>query len=124
VYARYGFDYWQQLPDGRVSLGGCRDLDMDNEWGHDATPTPTIQAALDRVLRERVGVREAPVTHRWAAVVGYTEDGLPVFAEARPGVWAVGAYSGTGNVVGALCGRAAARRAVGVPSEAAALLAG
>ncbi|MDF1503168.1 FAD-binding oxidoreductase [Roseisolibacter sp. H3M3-2] len=122
VYARYGFDYWQQLPDGRISLGGCRDLDMENEWGHDATPTPTIQAALDRVLRERVGVREAPVTHRWAAVVGYTDDGLPVFAEARPGVWAVGAYSGTGNVVGALCGRAAARRAVGLPSEMAALL--
>jgi glycine/D-amino acid oxidase-like deaminating enzyme len=123
VYARYGFDYWQQLPDGRLSLGGCRDLDMEAEWGHDATPTPTIQAALDRVLRERVGVRETPVTHRWAAVVGYTEDGLPVFGEARPGVWATGAYSGTGNVVGALCGRAAARRAVGLDSEVAELLA-
>jgi len=88
----------------------------------DATPTPTVQAALDRVLRERVGVREAPVTHRWAAIVGYTEDGLPVFGEARPGVWAAGAYSGTGNVVGALCGRAAARRAVGMDSEVAELL--
>lgn len=124
VYARWGYDYWQQLPDGRVTLGGCRDLEMDAEWGHDATPTPTLQAALDRVLRERVGVREAAVTHRWAAVVGYTESGLPVFAEARPAVWAVGAYSGTGNVVGALCGRAAARRAVGLPSEMAELLLG
>jgi glycine/D-amino acid oxidase-like deaminating enzyme len=124
VYARWGYDYWQQLPDGRVTLGGCRDLDIDAEWGHDATPTPVIQDALDRVLRERVGVREAAVTHRWAAIVGYTESGLPVFAEARPGVWAVGAYSGTGNVVGALCGRAAARRAVGLPSEMAALLTG
>ena len=117
VYARWGYDYWQQLPDGRVSLGGCRDLDMDAEWGHDATPTPTIQGALDRVLRDVIGVRAAPVTHRWAAVVGYTADGLPVCAEARPGVWAVGAYSGTGNVVGALCGRAAARRAVGLQSD-------
>ncbi len=123
VYARYGFDYWQQLPDGRISLGGCRDLDMEAEWGHDATPTPTIQAALDRVLRERIGVREASVTHRWAAIVGYTDDGLPVFGEARPGVWAAGAYSGTGNVVGALCGRAAARRASGLSSEVAELLA-
>lgn len=26
VYARWGWDYWQQLPDGRVTLGGCRDL--------------------------------------------------------------------------------------------------
>jgi glycine/D-amino acid oxidase-like deaminating enzyme len=123
VYARWGYDYWQQLPSGRVALGGCRDLDVANEWTHDASPTPTIQDALDRVLRERVGVREAAVTHRWAAVVGYTEDGLPVCAEARPGVWAVGAYSGTGNVVGALCGRAAARRACGLPSESWDLLA-
>ena len=122
VYARYGFDYWQQLPDGRITLGGCRDLDMDAEWGHDATPTPTIQAALDAVLRDRIGVTRAPVTHRWAAVVGYTEDGLPLFTQARPGVWAIGAYSGTGNVVGALCGRAAARRVVGVGSEFAAIL--
>jgi glycine/D-amino acid oxidase-like deaminating enzyme len=62
------------------------------------------------------------VTHRWAASVGYTDDGLPVLAEVRPGVWAAGGYGGTGNVVGALCGRAAARRALGLPDEMAALL--
>ncbi len=25
VYSRYGYDYWQQLPDQRVVIGGCRD---------------------------------------------------------------------------------------------------
>src|SRR5690606_37224469 len=25
VYVRYGYEYWQQLPDGRVALGGFRD---------------------------------------------------------------------------------------------------
>jgi gamma-glutamylputrescine oxidase len=35
----------------------------------------------------------------------------------RAGVWAAGGYSGTGNVIGALCGRAAAELALGVPSE-------
>ena len=117
VYARWGYDYWQQDAAGRVALGGCRDLAMEDEWTHDASPTPFVQDALDRVLRERVGVRAAAVTHRWAASVGYTDEGLPVLTEARPGVWAVGGYCGTGNVVGALCGRAAARRAVGLPSE-------
>jgi gamma-glutamylputrescine oxidase len=48
------------------------------------------------------------VSHRWAATVGYTQDALPVLEEVRPGVWAIGAYSGTGNVIGALCGRAVA----------------
>jgi glycine/D-amino acid oxidase-like deaminating enzyme len=52
---------------------------------------------------------QAPITHRWAATVGYTHDGLPVVSEVRRGVWAVGGYSGTGNVIGALMGRGIAR---------------
>jgi glycine/D-amino acid oxidase-like deaminating enzyme len=35
-----------------------------------------------------------------------------VLAEVAPGVWACGAYSGTGNVIGALCGQAAAQLAL------------
>lgn len=117
VYARYGFEYWQQLPDGRVAVGGFRDLAGDAEWTESTGVTPLIQSALERHLREGIGAR-APVTRRWAASVGYTADGLPVLAEVRPRVWAVGGYCGTGNVIGALCGRAAARLAFGqdVPS--------
>lgn len=108
VYARCGYDYWQQRPDGAIALGGARDLGGDAEWTTNATPTPDVQAALERRLRETLGVR-APISHRWAASVGYTPDGLPVVAEVRPGVWAIGGYSGTGNVIGALLGRGMAR---------------
>ncbi len=121
VSARYGFDYWQQLPDGSIALGGGRDQAIEDEWTTDSTPTAHIQAWLDTVLRERIGVR-APVTHRWAANVSYNSTGLPVLAEVRPGVWAIGGYSGTGNVIGALCGRAVARVACGEASEFARLL--
>ena len=107
VYSRWGLDYWQQTPDDRVVLGGCRDVGGDAEWTTDATPTDVVQAALDRLLRETVHV-DAPVTHRWAATVAYTQSGLPILETVREGVWAIGAYSGTGNVVGALCGRAVA----------------
>jgi len=55
--------------------------------------------------------------HRWAALVSYTSDGLPVAEEVRRGVWATGAYNGTGNVVGALCGRAVAQLAVSGRTE-------
>jgi glycine/D-amino acid oxidase-like deaminating enzyme len=116
VYARWGYEYWQQLPDGRVALGGFRDLAEEEEWTHAAEQSARVQGLLERFLRERIGVR-APVTHRWAASVGYTADGLPVLEEIRPGVYAAGGYSGTGNVVGALCGRAAAQLAVRGASE-------
>ena len=108
VYARYGMDYWQQLPDGRIVLGGFRDVGGAAEWTHDARPTARVQEALEACLRERVKTR-APITHRWAAPVSYSRDGMPVVEEVRPGVWAAGAYSGTGNVVGALSGRAVAQ---------------
>ena len=108
VYSRWGYDYWQQRPDGSIALGGARDVGGDAEWTDDATPTDTVQRALERRLRETIGVR-APVTHRWAASVGYTADGLPIAEQVRPNVWAIGGYCGTGNVIGALLGRAAAR---------------
>jgi gamma-glutamylputrescine oxidase len=110
VYSRFGFEYWQQLPDGRIALGGFRDLSAD-EWTTSTETSEAVQDALERHLRVVLGVR-APIERRWAASVGYTGDGLPVFQEPRLGVHAFGAYSGTGNVIGALCGRAAARLAV------------
>ena len=122
VYSRYGYDYWQQLPSGEILVGGARDLGGVAEWTDDATPGDAVQGALDRLLRDIIGVR-APVTHRWAASVGYTADGLPVAAEVRPGVLAVGGYAGTGNVVGAMCGRAAAAAALGDRDALAAALA-
>jgi gamma-glutamylputrescine oxidase len=121
VYYRYGYEYWHQLTDGRVALGGFRDRAGEGEWTHQAEPSPWVQAEMERFLRERVGVK-APVTHRWAASVGYSAGVLPVMDEVRPGVWAVGGYSGTGNVVGALFGRAAAQLAAGGQADLAAAL--
>ena len=115
VYDNWGYEYWQQLPDGSVALGGGRGVFGAGEWGLEAEPAEDVQAWLDVRLRERVGVA-APVTHRWAGVIAYTEDRLPVFAEVRPGVIAVGAHSGHGNVLGSAAGRAAVRIALGEPA--------
>jgi glycine/D-amino acid oxidase-like deaminating enzyme len=117
VYLRGGYEYWQQTPDGRLAVGGFRDVGGADEETTDARPSQPVQAALDSLLRGRLGVT-APVTHRWAASVGYTRDGLPFLGEVRERVWAAGGYSGTGNVVGAVCGRAMAARALGQDSRA------
>jgi glycine/D-amino acid oxidase-like deaminating enzyme len=116
VYMRYGYEWWQQLPDGRIALGGFRDQGGDPEWTHDAAPCDAVQGLIGRFLRGTLGI-DAPITHRWAASVGYTADGLPVLEEVDAGVWACGAYSGHGNVIGAICGRAAAQLAVTGRSE-------
>lgn len=110
VYLRYGYEYYQQLPDGRLALGGFRDRGGLAEWTEDTRPEAAVQARLEHFLRIHLGLR-APVTHRWAASVGYTRGILPLFAKVRAGVWAAGGYNGTGNVIGAILGRAAAQLA-------------
>lgn len=115
VYARWGYDYWQQLPSGAVALGGCRDRFARDEWTFDAVPTDPVQSCLDEMLRTRLGLPDAQVTHRWAGLVGFTEDRMPVCEEVRPGVTAAGGYCGTGNLIGTLAAKAAMRLALDEP---------
>ncbi len=112
LYLRYGYEYVQRTPAGRLALGGFRDHGGADEWTFDARPSDDVQARCERFLREDLGVA-APITHRWAASVGFTERRLPVVEEVREDVWALGGYDGTGNVIGAILGRAVAGRVLG-----------
>jgi gamma-glutamylputrescine oxidase len=105
-YARQGFDYWQQLPDGRILLGGFRDVSILDELTDVEETTSSIQGSLESFLHELAG-EEVQVTHRWAGIFGLTQDLLPLVGPV-PGrdrrVWVAGGYSGHGNVLGFACG--------------------
>jgi gamma-glutamylputrescine oxidase len=104
-YARHGFDYWQQLPNGRIVLGGFRDFSILTEMTDDEKTTEPILEALDAFLVELLGHLPA-VTHRWAGIFGLTQDLLPLVGRVpdHDGVWVAAGYSGHGNVFGLLCG--------------------
>jgi gamma-glutamylputrescine oxidase len=104
-YARQGFDYWQQLPDGRIILGGFRDFSILTEMTDDETTTEPIQEALGAFLHELLGYMPE-VTHRWAGIFGLTQDLLPLVGPVpgHDGVWIAAGYSGHGNVLGLMCG--------------------
>jgi glycine/D-amino acid oxidase-like deaminating enzyme len=106
VYGRWGYDYAQQLPDGRLFVGGGRDRFVDAEWTTANEPTAEVQAYID-VVAERMAGRPVTATHRWAASVGFTPDGRPLCAPVADGVVAVGGYNGTGNLAGPVAARAA-----------------
>ncbi len=112
VYSRFGYDYWQQLPDGRIALGGGRDVGGAGERDAPLGITPEVQAHMEHVLRQQIGV-DAPITHRWSGRVGYTTDGMPVCADVADGVVAIGGYCGTGNVIGRMMGREVVQRMLG-----------
>jgi gamma-glutamylputrescine oxidase len=110
VYARYGFEYFQQLPDGRIALGGFSDLDGPASYTSDECGDPRIWERLERYLRDELGIQGASVTHRWVGVVGFSDDGRPFAGQVRDGLYALGGYSGTGNLIGLIAGRAVAER--------------
>jgi glycine/D-amino acid oxidase-like deaminating enzyme len=113
-YARYGLDYWQQLPDGRLVVGGRRDTSLAAEYTAVEQTTPLVQRQLEALVTELLGV-VPPVTHRWAGIWGETSDTLPIVGElpTRQGVWVAGGYSGHGNVLGFACGDLVARAIAG-----------
>jgi glycine/D-amino acid oxidase-like deaminating enzyme len=104
-YARRGYDYWHQLPDGRLILGGQRDASLETESSAVEETTPLIQRRLEALARRLTG-REPRVTHRWAGIWGTTPDSLPLVGPLpeREGVWIAAGYSGHGNVLGLVCG--------------------
>jgi gamma-glutamylputrescine oxidase len=116
-YARHGYDYWQQTPEGRLVAGGFRDKALDHEHTAEEEVTPLIQGHLERFVAELLG--EAPeITHRWAGIFGATEDRLPLVG-AVPGhdnVWVSCGYSGHGNVLGLACGELVAGAILGRPA--------
>ncbi|HKI93221.1 MAG TPA: FAD-dependent oxidoreductase [Gaiellaceae bacterium] len=136
-YARQGFDYWQQLADGRVLLGGFRDVSIMDELTDVEETTPAIQASLEQFLGELIG-RPPQITHRWAGIFGLTQDLLPLAGRvpgleappaepATPGgetptpsasvgrgrIWVAAGYSGHGNIPGFACGELVADAILG-----------
>jgi gamma-glutamylputrescine oxidase len=107
VYGRWGYDYAQQLPDGRLFVGGGRDRFETDEWTNDAEPSSNVQGYVEHLAARFAGA-PVSVTHRWAASVGFTDgDGRALCTAVDDGVVAIGGYNGTGNLVGPVAARAA-----------------
>ena len=106
LYGRWGYDYAQQTPDGRLFVGGGRDLFAEQEWTSSTEPSAPVQAYLDRIA-PRIAGGPVRVAQRWAASVGFTPDGRPLCTRIDNHTVAIGGYNGTGNLVGPIAARAA-----------------
>ena len=122
VYARYGYDYWQQTAGGRIVIGGRRDADLEAEFTDREGTTEVIQRELEALLAQLLGGLPK-VTHRWSGLLAFTPDRLPLVGPlpARPRVWAALGYSGHGNVLALACGEEVARAILGRPDPRLAL---
>lgn len=104
TYAHWGYRYWRQLRDGRLLIGGWRDIDRDAEVGFDVTPTPTIQGGLEQGLQALVP-EGAPIDYRWAGTMGFSRDGRPLvgWLDASHHLAVCGGFTGHGMGMAAAC---------------------
>jgi gamma-glutamylputrescine oxidase len=78
VYADFGFEYFRQLPDGRILAGGGRRAALDAELTYAEKPTDKVQGAIESFLHSCFpGTEGLAITHRWGGIMGFSCDELP-----------------------------------------------
>jgi glycine/D-amino acid oxidase-like deaminating enzyme len=96
-YGHYGYHWWRQLPSGEIVAGGWRNESYDSEECADEVACEPVQGHIGRFI-ERIAPT-ATVEQRWAGLMGFTPDGLPLVGRL-PGserIWLAGGYNGHGN---------------------------
>jgi glycine/D-amino acid oxidase-like deaminating enzyme len=109
-YSDYGYMYYRMTFDSRLLIGGGRkDYKALETTADDRTSDP-VQAYLEHYLRTRFPDVTAPVERRWAGIMGFSVDGVPLVG-TLPGCPRIGFAVGfTGH--GLAFGAGAAERAV------------
>ena len=109
VYADFGFEYFRQLPDGRLLAGGGRRAAIDQELTYADKPTDKVQGAIESFLHSCFpGTESLAITHRWAGIMGFSCDELPSVGPV-PGqvnVYAAAGYHGHGLGFAAMAAKA------------------
>jgi glycine/D-amino acid oxidase-like deaminating enzyme len=114
MYADFGYQYWRQTPDGRLVVGGWRNLHLAEETGSEETLHQGIQAELSRFAAWIAG-HEMQVELRWAGIMGFTPDLLPLVGAVpgTQGLWMAAGYSGHGVAMAFSCGGCVAGSSTG-----------
>lgn len=98
-YADYGYEYFRQLPDGRLMLGGWRHHFRDVEVGYEDRTTPGVQGGLEKFMSQYFPeAKGARITHRWSGTMGFSADGIPLVGSLpdMPDVYFAVGFTGHG----------------------------
>lgn len=76
-YANHGHEYFRQASPETIVVGGCRDRHADAERTLADRTTEATQGAIERFAASILG-DPIEVTARWAGIMGFSADGLPV----------------------------------------------
>lgn len=99
-----GYTYFRNI-DGRILLGGFRDLDINTERTLEPGLTDIVQTALEKLLFETILPGQRPkIDYRWSGVMGFGSETKPIVKEIAPGLYCAVRCSGMGIAIGSLLG--------------------
>lgn len=103
-----GYYYFRNI-DGRVLLGGGRNLDFKKENTAKFDLNPKIQSALDTLLKDMI-LPNTPheVDLRWTGIMGVGKEKKPIVKNISPNVIVAVRMGGMGVAIGSLVGELAA----------------
>ncbi len=79
AYCSFVLDYFRQLVDGCVLIGGFRNADAEKEVGYSDEINPRIHKKLEGFLNEHFPIlRGKRIDYRWSGVMGFAADGYPM----------------------------------------------
>ena len=103
-YSDYGYMYYRMTFDNRFLIGGARNKHMALE--HDTTEDRVnvlVQSELERYMQKYFPDVDKPISRRWAGIMGFSVDGLPLAGTLpdKPRVGFAVGFTGHGLALGA-----------------------
>jgi gamma-glutamylputrescine oxidase len=100
-----GYYYFRNI-DGRILLGGGRNLDFDGERTTEIETTEKIQNELELLLKEVILPNQSvEVTYRWAGIMGVGSEKRPIIKQLDANVYCGVRMGGMGVAIGSIVGK-------------------
>ena len=100
----HGYYYFRNI-DGRILLGGGRNLAREKESTYEFGTTPLIRAALIRILEKHIlPGKKFKVESWWSGIMGLGQDKMPIIRRVEDNIFVAAKLGGMGVAIGNLVG--------------------
>jgi glycine/D-amino acid oxidase-like deaminating enzyme len=104
-----GYNYFRNI-DGRILLGGGRNLDFEGEMTTEMEITDRIQTYLETMLREIIiPGKKFTIEYRWSGIMGVGKEKKPIIKPVGKNVFVAVRMGGMGVAIGSKIGEKAAQ---------------
>lgn len=100
-----GYYYFRNI-DGRILLGGGRNLNFKAEESFDLEITYQVQERLEELLSEIIYPEKTiAIDYRWSGIMGFGKDLTPLIKKISTGIYLAARCNGMGVALGSLTGK-------------------